>query len=181
MGIIGLIIGMLSIIMCFFFPIVAIVLSVITLILGIVEIVRRKKNKNQLGLAICVIIIAIIAIPFSIVNTLPLTDLINNELIGKWYDSTNKIGLIINKDGTMELFTDDRTTLYIKGNYTLSKDEETIEYREYIFTVSTTDRVLLNEKNNELYTTQFSMVTDGKNMVMMNVITYSMYYFTKVS
>lgn len=119
MGIIGLIIGILSIIMCFFFPIVAIVLSVITLILGIVEIVRRKKNKNQLGLAICVIIIAIIAIPFSIVNTLPLTNLINNELIGKWYDSTNKIGLIINKDGTMELFTDDRTTLYIKGNYTL--------------------------------------------------------------
>ena len=100
MGVIGLIIGILSIIMCFFFPIVAIVLSVITLILGIFEIVRRKKNKNQLGLAICVIIIAIIAIPFSIVNTLPLTDLINNELIGKWYDSTNKIGLIINKDGT---------------------------------------------------------------------------------
>lgn len=181
MGVIGLIIGILSIIMCFFFPIVAIVLAVITLILGIIEIVRRKKNKNQLGLAICVIIVAVIAIPFSIVNTLPLKNFINNELIGKWYDSTNKIGLVINKDGTMELFTDDRTTLYIKGDYTLSKDKETAEYREYIFTVSTTDRLLLNEKNNELYTTQFSMVTDGKNMVMMNVITYSMYYFTKVS
>ena len=179
MGILGLIVGILSIIMCFFFPIVAIILAVITLILGIVEIVRRKKNKTQLGLAIGIIIVAVIAIPFSIVNTLPLTNSLNNELIGKWYDSTNKIGLVINEDGTMELFTDDRTTLYIKGNYTLAKDEETPEYREYIFTVSTTDRILLNEKNNELYTTQFSMVTDGKNTVMMNVITYSMYYFTK--
>ena len=88
---------------------------------------------------------------------------------------TDCLELLQNYDATLIL--DDKNII---GNFNIiicdSKDNNDIET-----SVGLCYFYLLNEKNNELYTTQFSMVTDGKNMVMMNVITYSMYYFTKVS
>ncbi len=104
----------------------------------------------------------------------------SNELVGTWYDSTNDINLIINTNKTVELYTSDKSTIYIKGTCAI-KQETGSTGDEYIMNITTTNRIIKGQLYTDSYTTQFSLITDNyKELVMMNTITYNMYYFNKV-
>ncbi len=51
----------------------------------------------------------------------------------KWHDDTNKITLVLNSDNTVEFYTDNMSTIYIKGTYTLEQQQE--EYVPFIYIV----------------------------------------------
>ena len=105
----------------------------------------------------------------------------SDKLAGTWYDKTNDINLIINTDKTVELYTSDKSTLYIKGTYTIKQDTDNKIEDEYIMNITTTNRKINGQLYTDSYTTQFSLVTGNyKELVMMNTITYSMYDFDKV-
>lgn len=206
MGIVSLIIAIIAIIMSFFIPIIGLVLGIVSLCLAIAEIKVRNRNGDSKALPISALVLSIISIvEFVLVFTLAFIGIyssyndinignttennvniqnssnkLTNGAIGKWYDSTNSLTLEINSDGTMQMYTTDKSTLYIIGNYTL-QDQNDESYEEYLMTVSTTNRTVGGVKYTQLYTTKFDLLIDGVNMVMTNTSTYSMYNFTKIS
>lgn len=105
----------------------------------------------------------------------------NNRLVGTWKDEAKGMYLVVNPNNTVELYTADKTQLYVKGKYTLEQDKKNELGDEYIMTITTNNRVLNGITYTDLYTTKFSMVTgDYKTMVMMNVLTYTMYDLKKI-
>ena len=70
----------------------------------------------------------------------------------------------------------------MKGTYTIEQDYDNEVGDEYILTITTYDRVIDGKKYTDKYTTQFSIVTeDYKEAAMMNVVTYTLYYLTKIN
>ena len=105
-----------------------------------------------------------------------------NDLVGTWYDSTKKLNIAISKDNTIEFYTDDKTTIYMKGTYTIQQDYDNEVGDEYIITITAKDRIANGQKYTNEYTTKFSIVTeDYQSAVMMNVSSYNLYYLTKTS
>ena len=105
------------------------------------------------------------------------------DLAGTWYDSTKNVYVSIGSyNNTIEFYTSDKSTLYMKGTYTIEQDYDNEVGDEYILTITTYDRVIDGKKYTDKYTTQFSIVTeDYKEAVMMNVVTYTLYYLTKIN
>ena len=104
------------------------------------------------------------------------------DLAGTWYDSTKNVYVSIGNYNTIEFYTPDKSTLYMNGTYTIEQDYDNEVGDEYIITITTYDRVIDGKKNTDKYTTKFSIVTeDYKEAAMMNVVTYTIYYLTKVN
>ena len=70
----------------------------------------------------------------------------------------------------------------MKGTYTIEQDYDNEVGDEYIITITTYDRVVDGKKYTDKYTTKFSIVTeDYEEAAMMNVVTYTIYYLTKIN
>ena len=105
----------------------------------------------------------------------------SEKMVVTCYDSKNGQTLIINKDKTVELYTSDKTLLYIKGTYTMTYDTTNSIGDEYFITITTTGRIINGVKYSDKYVTRFSLfIEDYKNMVMMNTIAYNIYKFYKI-
>lgn len=199
MGIISLVLAIISIILVFILPILGIVLAIVSLILGIIEVLKRKREGNKKVLPIVSIVLSSIVIVFIVFFVIVYTVLyvsnpnFNNanvsllsknsykSIFGTWYDSANKTNLVLNSNNEFEMYTDDKTTLYIKGSFSMVKDDDDDFFDEYIVTMSATSRIINGKQYTSSYTTQFSIATeDYKSMIMMNTISYNMYNFEKV-
>ena len=105
-----------------------------------------------------------------------------SDLMGTWYDSSHQTYFVLNEDKTIEIYTEDKNHLYVSGTYTIEQDYENEVGDEYLITVTTYNRVTEGKKLTDKYTTKFSMVTeDYKQSVIMNVVTYNIYYMSKIS
>lgn len=195
MGVIGLILAIIAISVMFFIPVIGLLFGVAALVLAIIELIKRVKNKDSKVLPIIAIILASICIfissILSLVNFVAKYNYItpgiekfaieddNQKLVGTWYDSKNKLNFVVKSNNTVELYTNDKTTLYIKGMYTIEKVENNGE-DEYLITIVATNRIIDGKSYTDSYKTQFDIVTDYQDMTMMNVISYSIYNFEKV-
>ena len=155
---------------------------------------KKSSNVALIVLAVVLpilILIIMVAATLVVITMNNVTDVIKEndliefysekDLIGRWYDSSGKMNIVLNSDKTVEFYSDDKTSIYVKGTYTVEQDLTNEIGDEYIITITTYDRVVDNKKYTDKYTTKFSIVTeDYKQAVMMNVVTYNMYYLTKV-
>ena len=108
----------------------------------------------------------------------------NDSLIyGKWACGSDLI-VVFNKDKTFEFYNpDNKETLDINGKYTIDNTTKSKDKVKYNLTLKSTDRVINSQKLTELYTTEYEITMDKKNdkeMAMINPISYSIYYCTKV-
>lgn len=199
MGILSLILAIVAFLLAFILPGLGIVIGIVSVVFGIIDLIRRFKKKESKVIQIIAVVIATISIFASIIfgmiklfmymdksgviNKIESEITTNNskKMIGTWYDSKNGQTLIINSDNTVELYTADRSKLYIKGTYTMTQDTTNTIGDEYFITITTTDRTVNGKKYTDKYTTKFSLTTeDYKNMVMMNQVSYNMYQFYKI-
>lgn len=197
MRIVDFILAIISLIVMFFFPVISFLIGIVAVILSIIDLIKSSKSKCSKVLPIIAIILSCICICVSSIFLLfrlaksyydfkddfnYIKENVNSKsIIGTWYDEKNKLNLVIKDDNTVELYTDDRTTLNIKGTYTLEQDEDNEMGDEYIITITASSRVIDGESYTSNYTTQFSLMTeDYLIMLMTNTITYNMYWFERV-
>ena len=107
----------------------------------------------------------------------------NNEIAGNWYDSTDKLTLKINATTkTMEVFTEDKKTLYIRGNYTVDKSSKNDSgYYTYIISVNALIQTIGGVNSSDSYITEFDVICKNNTLVMTNTTTNTIYTFNKLS
>lgn len=188
MGIASLILGIIALIFILILPIVSVICGIVGIILGIIEIIRKTKSKQKASIpivgtilsGIALFIILCVVFCFAISSVINTSTLNQETIYGEWYDSEDGLTLILNEDGTFKWYSDDKSTLYIEGEYTVETDFSEHPLDEYILTMSATSRVVNGKTLTTSYTTQFSLQTeDYKSGVVVNVLTYSSYTFEK--
>lgn len=184
MGIVSLILAIATVVLSLFFPYISVLTGIIGIVLGIVEMNRRKKIGGKKVLPVFGIVVSAVGIALSILISALVIFTISKEgsIYGKWYCQDKDIYLEIDKNGNFEFYTSDKNTIVIKATYTMEKDTTDQKYPEYILTVSAKERTIDGKKLTSSYTTKFSLILgdDSNTMAMMNWMTYSMYEFVKV-
>ena len=202
---VGFILGIISIVSLFIFPIITIPLSIIGFILSITN--KEQSNRtagivlNTVSFLICLVFVLFVFSALNLVfhgfrdfdiNTLfrylNITD-INEEMIGTWdctsFGNRGNDEYILTyelyKDGTFKWYKyDDEINNHVYGKYDMSeveKDETTLTNRFVKLHLKSTE-FIENNKDSGPYESTYEVAidTDKKEQVLINEKTYNMYF-----
>ena len=101
MGIVSLILAIATVVLSLFFPYISVLTGIIGIVLGIVEMNRRKKIGGKKVLPIFGIVVSAVGIALSILISALVIFTISKEgsIYGKWYCQDKDIYLEIDKNG----------------------------------------------------------------------------------
>ena len=107
MGIVSLILAIATVVLSLFFPYISVLTGIIGIVLGIVEMNRRKKIGGKKVLPIFGIVVSAVGIVLSILISALVIFTISKEgsIYGKWYSQDKDTYLEIDKNGNFELYT----------------------------------------------------------------------------